>query len=141
MNPFLPLMIATASGGLSAPKFVGTNKTFESANNTAECAIIFKTDGKIYELDNVTETERGNWLFPPGRAGSADFSIYFLSNGMETGDTEDTWLSVGDVERKFGITSAGLTRANTVYYSYGVRSGSTLGSFDHSHTATLTVPV
>lgn len=134
MNPWLPLMTMATSGGVAYPIFVGANQSYTSANSSSESAIILKTDGKIYELDGVTETERGNWLIPGQRAGTLDLSVYCLSNGMDTGDVIDTWISVGDVERKWGITVI-PSRSNTIYFSYGVRSGSTLGSFDHSFTS------
>lgn len=141
MNPWLALMIGSASGGSPPPQFVGAAQTYQSANNTSESAIILKTDGGIYELDGVTETYRGNWLRPGHKAGVGDYSVYCGSVGMETGDLVGEWISVGDVQRKWGVTSAGLQRNNTIYFSFGVRSGTTLGATDHQFASTVEVPL
>jgi hypothetical protein len=138
----MPLLVGAAAGSV-APALTSVNHNYTSANNTSECAIIIKTDGWVYELDGVTEIQRFKWITPPHKGSYTDVSFYLLSVGMETGDTVGTWHQVGGSgggQIKFGITSAGFTRNNTLYVSWGVRSGTTLGAFDQSVTSTLNVP-
>jgi hypothetical protein len=139
MSILLPIY---ASGSVT-PSFGFQNHSYTSGGSSSESAVILKTDGWVYQLDGAVETQKHKWLEPPHKASYTDVSIYYLSVGMETGDTIGTWLQLGGsggAQRKFGITSSGLTRNNTLYYSWGVRSGTTLGAFDGSVTSTIAVP-
>ena len=138
----IPVLAAVAQGSV-APAFGFQNHSYTSGGAASESAIILKTDGYAYQLDGAVETQRFSWITPEHKGSYTDLSIYYLSVGMDTGDTVGTWLQLGGsggAQRKFGLTTSGLTRNNTLYYSWGVRSGTTLGAFDGSVTSTIAVP-
>ena len=139
----MSILLPIYAGGSATPAFGFQNHNYTSAGSSSESGIICKTDGKFYEKDGVSEIERFNQISPPHKAGYIAFSVYLLSVGMETGDTVGTWYQIGGsggAQRSWGITSSGFTRNNTLYYSWGVRSGTTLGAFDGSVTSTVNVP-
>jgi len=136
MNLLLPLYMAATAGGVDPILSLG-NRTYTSGGSGQACGVRFNTDGTLDELDNVSYIASGDYLIPARPRG--DYSVYFLTVGMDGGDTEGTWLEL-NTSREWWIDSAGLTRNTTIYMSYGIRSGTTLGAWDTSGTFQFNVP-
>ncbi len=136
----LPMWIA---GAQVQPALTSIAHDYTSGGSGVKSGVQINTDGYIYQIDGVTYTAKHKWLTPAHKASYTDASIYLLTNGMEGGDTTGTWHQVGGSgggNIEFWNTSAGLNRYNTLYFSWGVRSGTTLGATDKTVSSTIRVP-